>query len=111
MVLLLEAVCFASYIPALIVGVLYTRWDYYSPTSNISHSSAILHAFVDFSGIIIFTIAALCMKWFSYDSVYIDAIASIIVICLILTSTTVMWITYFKSFRAPAESAIRGADG
>lgn len=107
MVLLLEGICFASYVPALIVGWWYTRWDYYSPNSNISHSSAVLHAFVDFSGIIIFTIAALCMKWFSYDSVYIDAIASIVVIFLILVSTTYMWFQYFKSFRSP-ESDIYG---
>jgi len=103
MVFLLEIICFASYLPALVVGWWYTRWDYYSPTSNIAHSSAILHAFVDFSGIIIFTIAAVSMKLFSYDSVYIDAIASCLVIFLIVASTTVMWVAYFRSWRTASE--------
>jgi len=110
MVLLLECICFVSYVPALVIGWWYTRWEYYSPTSNISHSSAVLHAFVDFSGIIIFTLAALCMKWFSYDSVYIDAIASTIVICLIISSTTVMWVQYFRSFRDPEKVLCLGGD-
>lgn len=107
-VLGMEVLDLASYIPVMIIGWFYTRWEYYSPEANISHASAILHAFVDFTSIFIISTASISMIIFSKYSVYIDAVSSLMVFSLIIAATTHMWQNYFRSMTASQDNSPRG---
>lgn len=105
-----ELFCAASYIPVIVVALKYTRMDYYSPEANISHASAVLHAIVDATSIVILLVSAGLMTVFTSDSVVIDAAASFMVLVVIGAATAFMWKKYWKSQEMSRENSPKGSD-
>jgi Co/Zn/Cd efflux system component len=104
-----ELFCAASYIPVVVVAMKYTRMDYYSPEANISHASAVLHAIVDATSIVILLVSAALMTVWTSDSVIIDAVASFVVLVVIGVSSALMWKRYYQSMEPGAKSP-KGSD-
>lgn len=102
-VLMLEGIAFLAYIPVVVVGCFYTDLEQYKPATNISHASAILHAFVDVTQLVIVSIAAGCMMQWAGESVQIDVVACMICLFFMLVATTLMWSNYYFHWTADPE--------